>query len=122
MLSFIYEFWPHIVGVLTTLLSLITSANAVLHKRETQTAIGWVGLIWLAPILGSVLYLLLGINRIQRRATELRQSWPQLQPTAALLPSGFVISQISPTSAPRLMMYLRIAIDSSSRWAILSMR
>ena len=85
MLSFIHEFWPHMVGVLTTLLSLITSANAVLHKRETHTAIGWVGLIWLAPLLGSVLYILLGINRIQRRATELRQSWPQLQPTVALL-------------------------------------
>lgn len=78
--EFLAGFWPLVVGVLSTLLALITSLNAVLHKRDERATIGWVGLIWLAPILGPVLYLLLGINRIERRATELRQDWPRLHP------------------------------------------
>jgi phosphatidylserine/phosphatidylglycerophosphate/cardiolipin synthase-like enzyme len=39
--------------------------------------IGWVGLAWLAPVIGSLLYLVFGINRIQRSALALglRQAW-----------------------------------------------
>lgn len=80
MASFFEHFWPHIVGLLTTLLALVASANAVLYKRDTRAAISWVGLIWLVPIIGALLYALLGINRIQRKATELRQQRPSLQP------------------------------------------
>src|SRR5262249_55953058 len=32
----------------------------------------WVGVIWLVPLIGGVLYLTLGINRIRRRAIFLR--------------------------------------------------
>lgn len=45
----------------------------VLHvKRDTATALGWMGLAWLAPFAGGVLYALFGINRISRRARQLR--------------------------------------------------
>lgn len=58
-------------------LAIIASATAVtthaiLRKRDVRAAIGWVGLAWLVPLIGPVLYVLFGINRIQRRATELR--------------------------------------------------
>lgn len=78
MSDFFEHFWPHIIGLLTTLVALLASANAVLYKRDTRAAISWVGLIWLAPIIGAVLYMLLGINRIQRKASELRQQRPML--------------------------------------------
>ena len=48
------------------------SAHAVLRKRDTRAAIAWVGVIWLAPVLGSLLYVWLGINRIRRKARQLR--------------------------------------------------
>ena len=67
-----------IAGLLTLLLSIIASAHVVLHKRDSRAAVGWVGLIWLAPVVGSVMYVVLGINRIRRRATEQRA----LAPTA----------------------------------------
>lgn len=51
----------------------IASAHAVLHKRDVRAAIGWVGLVWLVPFVGAALYGLFGINRIRRRASELRQ-------------------------------------------------
>lgn len=53
--------------------SVAASAHAVLHKRDTRAAVSWVGLIWLVPGLGALLYFLLGVNRIRRKATALRR-------------------------------------------------
>ena len=51
--------------------------HAVLWKRDSRAVIAWVGLAWLAPVLGSCAYLCLGINRLQRKATSLKlgDSW-----------------------------------------------
>jgi cardiolipin synthase A/B len=70
-------FWPHIATALHVVLSLVASGHAVLSKRDTRAAIGWVGVIWLAPFLGVLLYIWLGINRIQRRARTLRADRPR---------------------------------------------
>ena len=51
--------------------AIVVSAHAILYKRDVRAAIGWTGLIWLAPFAGSLLYWLLGINRIRRRAVRL---------------------------------------------------
>jgi cardiolipin synthase len=59
------------VGVALMLVSLLSSAHVILHKRDSRAAIGWVGLIWLAPGVGAVLYTILGVNRIRRRAIAL---------------------------------------------------
>lgn len=72
MLDLLSAIWPHVVTVLTVVIALIASGHAVLSKRDTRAAIAWVGLIWLVPIGGALLYLVLGINRIQRRARSLR--------------------------------------------------
>ncbi|MBU8895859.1 PLDc N-terminal domain-containing protein [Corallococcus sp. M34] len=63
--------WPHVVAILTVLVSVLATAHAVLHKRDVRATVGWVGVVWLVPVLGAVLYLLLGINRIRRRARSL---------------------------------------------------
>src|SRR3954454_22921983 len=52
--------------------SLVASAHVVLTKRDTKAAIGWIGLIWLSPLLGTGLYVVLGINRVRLRARGLR--------------------------------------------------
>ncbi len=54
------------------LLAVLASTHVLLHKRDVRSAAGWVGLIWLVPVVGGALYLLLGINRIRRSAAELR--------------------------------------------------
>ncbi|WP_247635158.1 phospholipase D-like domain-containing protein [Methylobacterium sp. 37f] len=51
--------------------ALLLTIHVLLHKREVGTAIGWIGLAWLAPLSGSALYLLFGINRVTRRARQL---------------------------------------------------
>jgi cardiolipin synthase len=71
-------FWGVLAIVLTVLLSVIVSAHAVLYKRDSRAAVGWVGVIWLVPIIGAALYALLGINRIRRQASEQRAHHPIL--------------------------------------------
>ncbi len=72
MIYILKEFWPLLTAALTFLLALTVSGHAIIYKRDSRSAVGWVGLIWLAPVVGVVLYLLLGINRIRRKAADLR--------------------------------------------------
>jgi cardiolipin synthase len=52
-------------------LALAVTAHVLLHKRDVGASIGWIGLAWLSPFIGAALYVLLGINRVQRRASRL---------------------------------------------------
>lgn len=63
---------PHIVSGCALIIALTASIHAILYKSDTRAAIAWVGFAWLVPILGGVLYVVLGINRIRRRARHLR--------------------------------------------------
>src|SRR5579862_943604 len=68
--------------------SLLTSALAIVHfvlaasvtlhvlltKRNPASSVAWIGLAWLSPVIGSVLYALLGINRVRRRARTLHDA------------------------------------------------
>jgi len=88
VLSLLREIGPHVMAVLTVLVSVLASGHAVLRKRDVRAAVSWVGLIWLVPVLGAVLYLLLGINRIRRRARSLtlRQEHGRFPPSPSVPP------------------------------------
>ena len=53
--------------------SLVT-AHTLLRKRDVPASIGWIGMAWLAPALGALLYFAFGINRVRRRAQRLMGS------------------------------------------------
>ncbi len=72
MIELAYQLWPHLATLVTLLIASVASCHVVLYKRDARAAITWVGLIWLVPVVGSLLYLGLGINRVQRRARSLR--------------------------------------------------
>ncbi|MCU0838986.1 MAG: phospholipase D-like domain-containing protein [Rhodospirillales bacterium] len=63
---------PVLLAAVQVLLAVLASGHVILFKRGVHAAIGWVALIWLVPFGGAVLYLLLGINRVRRRAAGLR--------------------------------------------------
>jgi cardiolipin synthase A/B len=52
--------------------ALIASGHAVIYKREARAAALWLLVIWLIPAAGSILYLLLGVNRVRRQAVAMR--------------------------------------------------
>jgi cardiolipin synthase len=67
---------PYLLSALDVAVSLLASGHVLLSKCDTRAAIGWIGLIWLSPLVGTVLYWLLGINRISRKARSLRREQP----------------------------------------------
>ena len=67
----ISRFWPHLAAGFDFLAALLASAHALLHKRDSRAATLWIGFIWLLPVFGPILYLVLGVNRIRRRAVSL---------------------------------------------------
>lgn len=74
MLKFINLHFTEIVSTLWSITATLTTFHVILYKRETRSAIAWIGLSWLTPFVGSVFYLLFGINRIERRAESLREN------------------------------------------------
>jgi cardiolipin synthase len=75
-----FDVW--VAGVVLSL-ALAASAHAVIYKRESRAATLWVFVIWILPAAGTLLYLLLGINRVRRRARALRRMFVRHRRTAA---------------------------------------
>ena len=85
MFEFVQQYWPQAATVFVVTVTVVLSASVILFKRNERAAIAWVGLILLSPIIGSIAYLLLGINRIRRRAVRVR---PHAVDQAVSLPSS----------------------------------
>ena len=71
LLDTLSRFWPHLASSFHVLAALLASIHALLHKRDSRSATLWLVTIWFLPVLGPILYLALGINRIRRRAISL---------------------------------------------------
>jgi cardiolipin synthase len=89
------DYWSFsvFVSVVHVLLALTVCTHIVLTKPDVRAAIGWAGLVMLAPVVGSVLYALLGINRLRREAGRMRRGRTLLwlaPPDAFLLPKNQV--------------------------------
>ncbi|HMC10918.1 MAG TPA: phospholipase D-like domain-containing protein, partial [Pirellulaceae bacterium] len=69
---FFSTIWPWVIVGVHGVVVVLASSHVVLTKRDVRAALGWVGIIWLTPIVGTVLYFTFGINRIQRKARLLR--------------------------------------------------
>jgi cardiolipin synthase len=65
--------------------SLVAAGHAVVYKRDSRSAAIWVLVVWLLPGAGAVLYALLGVNRVQRRAAKLRRDRLRYRPAHAAL-------------------------------------
>ena len=72
ILSFISNFYLKalIIGMISTL-CVALSFHIIIYKKDSRAALGWLMFIISAPILGAGIYLLLGLNRIQRKAVKL---------------------------------------------------
>lgn len=70
-LRVIQEFWHYLVAGIGFVAAVAASGHAVLNKRDSRAAVMWVGVIWLSPLVGPLLYLVFGINRIERKAISL---------------------------------------------------
>ncbi|HTL58932.1 MAG TPA: phospholipase D-like domain-containing protein [Candidatus Limnocylindrales bacterium] len=75
--------WHIIFAGVALLLAVVAAGHAVLYKRDSRAAIAWVGFIWLAPIVGALVYFVFGVNRLRRHAAVLRGALERYQSPAA---------------------------------------
>ena len=71
-------------GIAVLAAALAASGHAVIYKRDSRSAALWVIVVWIIPAFGPILYLLMGVNRVQRRATRLRRAMVRHRSAAAL--------------------------------------
>lgn len=88
--------WPIATGAVALAFTLAATSHVVVQKRDVRAVISWVGVIWLVPVIGAVLYAMLGLNRIRRRATELQRARRRL-----------------PSSTPRDTAIARVGTEST---------
>ena len=67
--------WP-----LRLALSVLVTLHVLRIKRDIGSAIGWIGLAWLAPLTGAILYAMFGINRVRRLARRLGRQAALVEP------------------------------------------
>jgi len=104
-----------LVSLLDVSIDLLATVHVVLYKRDSRSAVAWVGLIWLVPFVGPVLYLFLGINRIQRRARALRHRLVGAQSrSSAIFPSSKLTRTLPPEGA-HLASLVRVVAHVSRR-------
>lgn len=66
------EGWQYALALVTVAFSVFAAGHAIVNKRDARAATLWVGFIGFAPGIGAILYFVLGVNRIKRRAALLR--------------------------------------------------
>lgn len=71
ILPHLQAYWPGMLAFFGFVLAVSLMVHVVLSKKDPRSAAAWLGIIWLVPFVGSVLYLMMGVNRIQRRAQQL---------------------------------------------------
>lgn len=67
-----------IAGIFLVTMQIAVTIHVLLYKDDVKSSIGWIGLVWLTPIIGSVLYVVFGINRIHRKAMALSNQGPNI--------------------------------------------
>ncbi len=65
------------------LAQIAASVHALFYKRDPKAAWAWIVTCMLLPPFGPVLYVLLGINRVQTKAQQLKWQWPFLRSSTA---------------------------------------
>lgn len=75
-MSGVYPILTDLLTALHVIFAIMVSVHVLLHKRDVGSAIGWMGLAWLSPFIGSALYVSFGINRVNRKAFRFRRRHP----------------------------------------------
>ena len=61
---------------LVPVLALASAGHALLFKRDSRSAFGWIAVSLMFPLIGPLFYFLFGINRVRTRAQELSRRSP----------------------------------------------
>ena len=68
--------WAVVLALISLTAAVSTGVHVLLKKRDARSAAYWLVIVTFVPLLGSVFYLLFGINLIRRQGRKLRQALP----------------------------------------------
>ncbi len=71
LLGWIGTVRAELLAPIDVVIAIGVTMHVLLHKRDIGAATAWIGLGWLSPIFGGLLYVMFGINRVRRRARRL---------------------------------------------------
>jgi cardiolipin synthase len=78
----------------TVAIALLASGHAIIWKRDSRAALLWIVLIWMLPLIGSLLYVVAGINRIKRQAVAKKDELKHLHTARALEEPGHMVDEL----------------------------
>lgn len=67
--TFFETYWTYFTFIISIVVGVSSAIHATMTKRDVRSAIGWVGITLFSPILGSLLYFVIGINQIRKTCT-----------------------------------------------------
>ena len=71
------------IAALALAASLASAAHVILYKRDPRAAVMWLVVCLALPVVGPIVYLALGINRLRRRALDWKSAGRRLTATGA---------------------------------------
>ncbi|MYN13323.1 cardiolipin synthase [Pusillimonas sp. TS35] len=108
------EYWPHAVFLLSLVVGGTAAVHAAMTKNDVRAAIAWVGVIIMSPLLGPLLYLIAGINRVrQEHISDQQNRYLKDWASNPVLP----IARTDELDAPQLES-LRVAGDRISQFPL----
>jgi cardiolipin synthase len=81
--NLVHNVWQIVAIGLELFLSVFATGHIVINKRDSRSAIAWVGFVWLVPFIGAIMYFIFGVNRIRRKASLLRKNLERYRSQAA---------------------------------------
>lgn len=110
------EYWPHLVLLLSITIGGSAAVHAAMTKSDVRAAIAWVGVIIMSPLLGPMLYMIAGVNRIRHDHISDQRNRSLLQYTTSTALTTIDIAQLA---APQFTS-LHTLSDRLSRFPLLA--
>jgi len=66
--------YHYALSILALTISTYSAVHALINKKDSRAAFGWIAVCFLFPFFGPMLYFIFGINRVRTRAKKLTYS------------------------------------------------
>ena len=99
-----HHFLIAVLAACVAAISITAACHALLHKRDSRAALGWMSLNLTLPLIGPFLYWCLGINRIFRRARSWSKSGRRISGMEIYPPDD---RDEQPATLPQAALHLR---------------
>ncbi len=63
--------YQYLVGICVLLVAIYSATHALIYKKDSRAAFGWIAVCFFLPLFGPLLYFIFGINRVHKRARAL---------------------------------------------------